>query len=67
MYAHLACFGHSAFGVCPLAFGRFDSNKGQMSPNPTPHKACRVSHLVATKIIHGLYMAIMSHLVTQEE
>ena len=67
MYAHPACFGLFAFGVCPLAFRRFDSNMGLMCVAPAPHLACRVSDLVATRIIHGLSHVKMSHLVTQEE
>jgi len=57
----------SAFGVCLLAFLKFDRYKGQMSPKRIAHEGFRVSHLVATMIIHGLSHAKMSDLATQEE
>lgn len=67
MYPHFRLFKDSAFGVCPLAFCKFDSNMGRIASYTRRSAARRVSHLVATRIILGLYMAIMSHLVFQEE
>jgi hypothetical protein len=67
MGIHIFPHEDSAFEVCPLALFKFDSNKGQMSPKPIPHVACRSTHLVATKIILGLSHATITHLATQEE
>lgn len=67
MGIHIFPHEDSAFGVCPLAIIKFDRYLGLLCLKPTTHVACRVSNLVATKIIQGLSHARMSHLVFQED